>query len=34
LTLDDVRASIRRQLEDARRTKVQKEWIAGLFQPA
>lgn len=31
LGLDEVRASIREQLNDSRRRKVQKEWIAGLF---
>ncbi len=34
VSLDEVRAGIRSQLEDARRTKAQKEWIAGLFRPA
>ncbi len=34
LRLDEVGASIRSQLEDARRAKVQKAWIAGLFRAA
>jgi peptidyl-prolyl cis-trans isomerase C len=32
LALDEVRESIRNQLEQARRAKVQKAWIAGLFR--
>jgi peptidyl-prolyl cis-trans isomerase C len=32
LGLDEVRASIRNQLEDTRRAKTQKAWIAGLFR--
>jgi len=34
LALDEVRAGIRQQLEEARRAKVQKTWIASLFRAA
>jgi peptidyl-prolyl cis-trans isomerase C len=34
LALEEVNARIRQQLEDSRRRKAQKAWIAGLFQAA